>query len=181
MKQFQIFDIIVEVGKCGSIRKAAERLFITPSALTRKIQDFESEFGRPIFERLPSGMRLNAAGDLLLKYIQMHRADYGALLAEVSELDGVRRGHISIACAQAFIDNLLPDQISLYRAKFPGVTFTVDVRDNHLGISALENYQADLALLIDPPFNADIQEFFVRNQPICAVVSILLPTDQRIA
>ncbi len=51
-------------------------------------------------------------------------------------------------------------------------------RDNLLGINVLVNYEADLALLIDPPPSADMRELIVKKQPLCAVVSSSHPLAQ---
>lgn len=171
MRHLQIYRFIADIARRGSIRKTADHLHITPSALTRKIQDFEEELGMPIFERLPQGMRLNAAGELLLRHIRDQTADFERLRTELSDLAGIRRGHVSLAAAQAFIDSVLPDEIAAYRSRFPQVSFSVEVRDNFLGINALVNYEADLALLIDPPPSSDVRELLVKKQPLCAVVS----------
>lgn len=178
MRHLQIYRFIAEVARRGSIRKTADHLHITPSALTRKIQDFEEELGTPVFERLPQGMRLNAAGELLLHHIREQSANFERLHAQLSDLAGIRRGHVTLACSQAFIDSVLPDEIATYRAQFPQVTFSLHVRDNRLGIGALSNYEADLALLIDPPPSADVRELLVRHQPLCAVVSRSHPLAQ---
>lgn len=139
--------------------------------MTRKIQDFELELGTPIFERLPQGMRLNAAGELLLKHIQYQNADFERLCTQISDLEGVRRGHVSLASAQAFIDHILADEIAIYRSHYPQVTFSVDVRDNLQGLKSLINFEVDLALLIDPPASFDIQELLVKKQSLCVVVN----------
>ncbi|RAR55373.1 DNA-binding transcriptional LysR family regulator [Paraburkholderia unamae] len=178
MRHLQIYQFIAEVARRGSIRKTADHLHITPSALTRKIQDFEEELGTPVFERLPQGMRLNAAGELLLRHIRDQSADFERLQAQLSELAGIRRGHVTLACSQAFIDSVLPDEIATYRQQFPQVSFSLDVRDNLLGVNALANYEADLALLIDPPPSADVRELLVKHQPLCAVVNKAHPLAQ---
>jgi len=46
--------------------RAAERLRVAQPALSRQIQDLEREMGFPLFDRLPRGVRLNAAGKLFL-------------------------------------------------------------------------------------------------------------------
>jgi DNA-binding transcriptional LysR family regulator len=68
MKYLKTFELIEAVMRAGSIRKAAEDTNLTASALNRRIQNFEQEFGWPIFERLPRGMRLNPAGELLMHH-----------------------------------------------------------------------------------------------------------------
>lgn len=169
MRHLKLFQYISEVARRGSIRGAAEHLNITPSALTRKIQDFEDEFGTPIFERLPQGMRLNAAGELLIRHIRDQSADFDRLKSQIADLSGVRRGHVSVACSQAFIDNVLPGEIATYRSQFPQVTFTVVVRDHVLGAAALSSFEADLALLLNPPPFADMRILLATEQPLCAL------------
>ena len=129
MKYLKTFELIEAVVRAGSIRKAAEDTNLTASALNRRIQNFEQEFGWPIFERLPRGMRLNPAGELLMHHIGLQRTDLARVQSQVADLSGERRGHVSIACSQALLPYFLPEQIAIYRAAHPGVTFTVNVRD----------------------------------------------------
>ena len=64
MKHLRILDYVDEVARSGSIRKAAEQLNVTASAVNRRIMDLEEELGAPLFERLPRGVRLTTAGEL---------------------------------------------------------------------------------------------------------------------
>ena len=48
----------IAVARCGSLRRAAEQLHISASAINRQILQAEEAFGTPLFERLPRGMRL---------------------------------------------------------------------------------------------------------------------------
>ena len=98
MKYLKTFELIEAVVRAGSIRKAAEDTNLTASALNRRIQNFEQEFGWPIFERLPRGMRLNPAGELLMQHIRLQRTDLARVQSQVADLSGVRRGHVSVAC-----------------------------------------------------------------------------------
>ena len=64
MKHTRALNVLAEVARSGSIRRAAEHLNIAPSAVTRQIQDMEHELGTPLFERLPSGMRHNCFNEV---------------------------------------------------------------------------------------------------------------------
>lgn len=57
----------VVVGRLGSIRKAAEILNVSASAIDRQILNVEADIGIPLFERLPTGLRLTAAGEIMVR------------------------------------------------------------------------------------------------------------------
>jgi DNA-binding transcriptional LysR family regulator len=54
------------VGRLGSIRRAAEELNISASAIDRQILAAEEELGIALFERLPTGLRLTSAGEMMM-------------------------------------------------------------------------------------------------------------------
>lgn len=170
MKHLRILTYVAEVARHGAIRRAAERLNITPSALTRQIQDLEYELGTPIFERVAQGMRLNAAGELLVRHIRDQISDLERVRSQIADLSGVRRGHVALACSQAFVNHVVPDEIEAYRAQFPQVTFSVQVRDHAQAVSALTQFEADLALVLQPPPSADLQVLFSCSQTLCALM-----------
>src|SRR5712692_1811533 len=75
MNHLRFLHYVDEVARVGSVRQAAERLHVAASAVNRRVQDIEDELGTPIFERLPRGMRLTAAGELFVRYIRSRAAD----------------------------------------------------------------------------------------------------------
>ena len=169
MKHLKTFSLIEAVVRAGSIRKASEDMNITASALNRRIQGFEQEFGSAIFERLPRGMRLNPAGELLMQHILSQRTDLARVLSQVADLTGERRGHVSIACSQALLPYFLPQQIAAYRAEHPGVTFTVNVRDREQAESDLAAFRCDLALVFEPVHMVEFEVMHALPQVVHAV------------
>ncbi|MEM1265079.1 MAG: LysR family transcriptional regulator [Pseudomonadota bacterium] len=170
MRHLKDYDFIDAVIRAGSIRKASEDMNITASALNRRINRFEEEFGYEIFERLPRGVRLNPAGELLLHHIRAHRSDFARLKSQVSDLSGVRRGHVSIACSQALLPYFLPRAIARYRSEHPGVTFTVNPRDRVAAERELSEFASDIALVFEPLTMVDFEVVFAIAQPIHAVM-----------
>lgn len=156
--------------KAGSIRKASEDMNITASALNRRINRFEDEFGFEIFERLPRGVRLNPAGELLLHHIRSQQSDFARLKSQVSDLSGVRRGHVSVACSQALLPFFLPREIARYRNDHPGVTFTVNARDRVDAERELSEFASDIALVFEPLTMVDFEVVYAIAQPIHAVM-----------
>lgn len=169
MKHFKTFEMIEAVVRAGSIRKAAEDMNITASALNRRIQGFEAEFGWEIFERLPRGMRLNPAGEVVMQHIRSQVSDLARVQSQVADLSGLRRGHVSISCSQALIPYFLPEQISIYRDQHPNVTFSVNVRDRQQAERDLSNFESDLALVFEPVYMVDFDVIQAIPQPVHAV------------
>lgn len=179
MRHLQTLLLIRDVARTGSIRKAAEDLHITSSALNRRIQAFEVEFGTPIFERLSRGVRLNPAGELLMQHIRTQASDLERVRGQVADLAGQRRGHVSIACSQALNPIFLPEQIARYRAEHPGVTFSVKVRDRAAAERDLSDFTSDLALVFEPIYLADFEVIKAVPQPVCAVMAADHPLAAR--
>jgi Bacterial regulatory helix-turn-helix protein, lysR family len=67
------------IARHGSIRKAAEALNVAPSALNRQVLDLEQDLGSALFERLPRGVRLTAAGEMFLAYARQAISELKAL------------------------------------------------------------------------------------------------------
>lgn len=179
MRHLLIYDMIEAVHRAGSIRKAAEGINITSSALNRRIQAFEAEFGSEVFERLPRGMRLNPAGELLLHHIRQQRQDMARVHSQVADLSGIRRGHVKIACSQALLPYFLPREISRYRADFPDVTFSVNVRDRIQAERDLASFESDIALVFEPVHMVDFEVLHAVHQPVVAVMSAAHPLADR--
>jgi DNA-binding transcriptional LysR family regulator len=68
----------VAIGEEENYRRAAQRLNVAQTALSTQIQDLEAELGFKLFDRLPRGVKLSAAGKLFL-------ADARRILRDVNE------------------------------------------------------------------------------------------------
>lgn len=58
-----------EVARCASLRKAAERLYVTPTAVSRQIEQLEHFFGATLIVRGPRGIRLTVEGECLAEQV----------------------------------------------------------------------------------------------------------------
>src|SRR5690348_17586115 len=72
-----------QVARLGSIRRAAEALNVASSAVNRQILKLEEETGVVLFERLRTGVRLTAAGEVLLRHARETLIDYDRARAEI--------------------------------------------------------------------------------------------------
>lgn len=89
------------VAQHGSIRKASDELHIAASAIDRQILQGEKQLGTLLFERLPSGLRLTTAGELLLTACRRWTRDFSALTTQIDNLKGLRQGSADIVIPDA--------------------------------------------------------------------------------
>lgn len=179
MKHLMPLRYIEAIARSGSIRKAADTMAITSTALNRRILAMEEELGVQIFERLPRGVRLSAAGEILIHHIRTQLSDMERVKSQIADLSGERRGHVSIACSQALLPFFLPEQISRYRHAHPAVTFSVLLRDRAAAEQALVDMTADLALVFEPVRMAEFEVLQIIRQPVYAVMNARHPLADR--
>lgn len=170
MRHLETLKFVDVIARMGSIRRAAQMLSITSTALNRRLLALEEELGTQVFERLPRGVRLSAAGEVLIHHIRTQISDLERVRSQIADLSGERRGHVAIACSQALLPYFLPEQIARYRALHPGVTFSVSLRDRAAAEAALADHSVDLALVYEPIRMTDFQTLVAVPQPVCAVM-----------
>jgi DNA-binding transcriptional LysR family regulator len=170
MRHLKLLTHVVEVARMGSIRKAAEHLNLTPSAMNRRIQDLEAEVGTPLFERRPRGVKLTTAGEMFVRYARSQIADAGRMKSHVEDLRGLRRGPILIACSQALALDFLALRIANFQKQHPKVTFDLKVMDHDRALAALAAYDVDLALIYRPTMWPTLRVIASVPQRLVAIV-----------
>ncbi|MBV9739072.1 MAG: LysR family transcriptional regulator [Hyphomicrobiales bacterium] len=114
-----------QVARLGSIRRAAEALHVASSAVNRQIIKLEAEIGTPLFERLRSGVRLTAAGELLLRHSRETLADFERTRLEIAGLAGTVTGHVRIVCLESLLLRFMPTVVAELAEAHPQMTLTV--------------------------------------------------------
>ncbi len=179
MKQLIDYHYYLTVSKTGSIRKAADKLSITSTALNRRILSLEEEVGEKLFERHSTGVRLSAAGELFLHHVQKQIADLDRVKSQISDLSGIRRGHINIACSQALLTSFFPEQISRFRQQHPQVTFSLYLKDRKAAEIALLENSVDLAMVFEPVYLNELQILMLKDQQMYAVMPVGHPLAKK--
>lgn len=142
----RVLRYLDEVAKAGSIRKAATSLHVTSSAINRRILLLEEQLGTQIFERHPSGLRLTAAGEVLIHHVRRTLQDQERAESELEELRGIRRGRVQIAAIEGAVE-LLAVALAEFHKQYPRITYGITIApsavipvlvgsgDAHIGVS----------------------------------------------
>ncbi|GES41139.1 LysR family transcriptional regulator [Rhizobium dioscoreae] len=139
-----------EIANHGSIRKAAERLNVSASAINKQLISAEEEFGVALFERLPRGMRLTSAGELLVNGYREWNKDLSRIKSEIEELKGLRRGEVKIAASQETVPDFLPAVIARFTKDHPRIRNAIAVEDSDRVRQLVRDGDADFGLTFSP-------------------------------
>lgn len=167
----------LEVARLGSLRKAADVLNVSASAIDRQILLAEEELGTALFERLPSGLKLTVAGELLLADVRRWRKELTRTLERFDELQDMRRGHVTFAMIDALCEGQLAQTIAGIGTGYPGLTFDLQVVPNHRVIQAIAAAEVDFGLLLDPVDHLHLEVRPLANIPM----GVVMPVDHPLA
>jgi DNA-binding transcriptional LysR family regulator len=144
-QSFRCFD---EIARRGSIRKAAEALHLTAAAVHQQVLNLEAQVGTPLFDRLPRGMQLTTAGEIMIAAIRRGQRDFDNALAQVEDLRALRRGHINLAVSHSSAEQLVPNVIETAMRSHPGVTYSVRSGSGENILRWVANGEADIGLCL---------------------------------
>ena len=159
------------VAEDGSIRRASERLHISPSAVNRQILKLEDYLGTPLFERRPDGMRLTDAGELVLRHAQATLHDFARLRGDIDRLRGVVSGDVTIATLDSLNVQFLPEALAKFIAAYPAVQVRVIACDPVEIMQAVVQGNADLGLTFSPALRRGITVLKDAPCPMCAIMT----------
>jgi LysR family transcriptional regulator, glycine cleavage system transcriptional activator len=117
-------EAFVQVARLGSIKAAAEELALSSPALSRRIQALERFLARPLFDRVPGAMRLNADGERLSEAIAPHLAGLSDAIESITSDQGVLR--LRLGVLPLFASQQLFPHLGDLRARHPELHLDID-------------------------------------------------------
>ena len=109
------------VAQLGTFAAAAERMHITPSAVSHAVSGVEAECGFPLFTRTKSGVTLTAAAEKLMPAIQQMLASSESLEQSLAQINGMHKGALRLGVFNSACVTWLPKIVPGFRAAFPGI------------------------------------------------------------
>lgn len=171
MLHARLLRYIDEVARRGSIRKAAAHLNVASTAINRQIIAYEEEIGTQIFERLPRNVRPTAAGEILLRHIRTTLKEHDRVRAEISALQGLQGGSVTIATFENLAANLMPQVSQAFRKSHPRIQVHVFSVFGQQLAAGLASGEWDLALgynISSTPGSSVLHQFETRLGAVVA-------------
>jgi molybdate transport repressor ModE-like protein len=104
------------VWRDGSIRSAARKLNVASSAVNRQIIKLEAALGTALFDRIPGGIRLNAAGEVFAHRAATVVQDYELAISGIKALHELVSGHVEVVTQEGLCVDLRPEVAAAFSA-----------------------------------------------------------------
>lgn len=140
------FQITAELE---NFTRAAESLYITPSALSKAVRSLENELGFPLFEKQGRNVILTSFGKIFYHYVTKAADNLDEGLSSVHRAMGLQGGRISVAGIFTMCADYLPLRIKAFKEEYPDVTFSIDYQITSKILSRVLDGACDLGFCGD--------------------------------
>lgn len=176
------------VAKEKSFSAAAQRLFITQPAISKRIQSLERHLGAPLFDRIGKKVYLTEAGTLLIE-----RAETMLQLAkdtekEIFNLHDTISGRLNLATSHHIGLHRLAPVLKNFSQRYPDVLLDIQFEDSEVAYQMVRSGQVELAVVtlnpVETDLDADLIAKLVWHDPLVFVstaANLRIDTMQKLA
>ncbi|MQY15355.1 HTH-type transcriptional regulator GltC [Streptomyces sp. RB5] len=174
-------EVFRAVARHGSFTAAGAELGFTQSAVSRQIAALEAEFGAPLFDRLPRGVRLTEQGQVALAHAEAALDRLGAARRDLAALRDVHTGRLRLGSFATAGAALVPRTLAAFREAHPGVTVSHTEGFSRTHVAALAAGELDLAVVSGYAEDLDAFEAVELTRLLDEPVLVALPAGHRLA
>jgi DNA-binding transcriptional LysR family regulator len=158
----------VAVGEDQHYGHASRRLGVAQPALSRQIQDLEKEIGFVLFDRMPRGVRLSAAGELFLEDARHILQQVGEATARAARVARGQSGTLRIGFAEnSSWHGVVPDSFRRFREQHPDVDLQLQPAASLEQLESLRSGRLDAGFVnFMPKAHADLDQLPVGRQQV---------------
>lgn len=146
---FAELEAVAALSKTLHFSRAASKINLSPSALSRLISRVESECGTPLFERDNRCVSLTAAGETFVRFAEKCLFERDELLQCFSGIDTVS-GTLNVYASVTACYSILPAFVKRLSEKYPAIHLSVQTGDPAGAAESVRTGAADLAVAAIP-------------------------------
>jgi len=162
--------IFYAVAQESSVTLGAERLHISQPAVSKQLQELEKSLGTPLFDRLPRGVRLTEAGQLLAGYARRLFGLEAEVETALAEMRGLERGRLSVGASMTIGGYLLPELLARFHQKYPGIELLLEIANTEEVQQRLLEGTVDVGLTEGLLEHSELETVVFREDEIVVIV-----------
>jgi DNA-binding transcriptional LysR family regulator len=139
--------VFASVAEHGSLTRAARELSVSQPAISKQLSDLEEDLGTQLMDRLPRGVRLTEAGEVLLTHAQRILQAERAAQQDLRDLRGLGRGKLSVGASTTVGSYLVPSLMGELHRQHPGVQLDLTIANTAAVQSTVLENSCDVGLI----------------------------------
>jgi len=143
----QNLKAFITVADCGSFSDAADQLYITQSAISKRIAQLELQIGKKLFDRIARQVSLTEAGKELLPRAQRILKEYEDALQAINDLSGEASGTLRLAISHHLGLHRLPPVLKQFSQQYPNVTLDIEFMDSEKAYELVLHGESEVAVI----------------------------------
>lgn len=159
------YRIFCTAAKCGSIKKAAEELFVSQPSVSMSIKLLEEKLGCSLFIRSAKGVTLTNEGKVFYSYLTQAVGLIDVAERKYEEMTHLESGEINICASDSIISGLLLPYLEKYNELYSKICIKVINRTSRETIELLKSGSIDLGF-INLPYDDDEYIELLKCMPI---------------
>jgi DNA-binding transcriptional LysR family regulator len=163
--------VLLEISRAPTFAAAAERLHVTPSAISQQMKILEGSLGTLLFEKSGRGLRLTPEARELVDQIRPLFDRIDESVDVFTGASSVVRGTVTIGGPDAFCRMWLVPRIPALAKKYPDLVLHVSFAKNDVIERSLATGDLDFAILVAPPESTGIESEPLYREELVAVAS----------
>lgn len=123
--RFSHLRLVVELERCGSLRRASDAMHLTQSALSKSLRELESMLGVRLYERSGAGLQITAEGRALARTATLMLGELGQMRDDVLAVAQGRHASLRVGATPFLALTLLPRVFESLGRAAPGYRVTL--------------------------------------------------------
>lgn len=165
-----LLQLFEAAARHSSFKKAAEELFLTPSAISHQIKSLEENLGIVLFKRVTRGVKLTAAGEKYITTVQeiFHLLDCGTTALKQEFSPQAQSTLLTISTFSTVASNIIIPNLMFFQQEFPSIELRIETS---MDLIDLRYDDFDLAIRLgDGNYPGVISEklFDLQVTPLCS-------------
>ena len=135
------------VAELGSFTKAAARLHIAQSALSRQVRQLEDELGLELVSRVGCRVKATNAGETLLRHVRTIERDFERLIEDMRMLKHTPNGRVVFGVPPALADVVVPPIVERVQREYPLIRISIAEGISPVLAQWVQSNEVDIAIL----------------------------------
>lgn len=148
--KLELYRVFQAVAQAGNITAAAQRLYISQSAVSQSVRQLEEQLGVRLFSRTPKGVRLTVEGQLLADHVDQALGLLQSGEEKLAQTRELQTGELTIGASDTVTKTYLVSRLEAFHNTYPGIRLRVRTGTSGMVLNYLRSGQVDLAFASAP-------------------------------